>query len=308
MERIASQQACQLFIEQEIERGLEEGKTKYAIGQEIAALIEKYFEAKVSPHTIEQRAHRVEEKILTNVSKRDFPTKEQDFEEGPEPERIISGPIGKYEDLDNNVKRCLKCGELWAADLDYCPYCNISPEARQLHIRKEQERQPAPHVSYNTGENEWYTPKEYIEAARKVMGGIDLDPASSIAANGIVRATSFFSKSANGLDQKWWGNVFLNPPYSSDLIKKFTSKFIFHVQSSEIHSGIVLVNNSTETAWFRKLIDSAAAVLFTSHRVKFLDPQGNPGAPLQGQAFIYFGDSPDRFLNEFNKFGWGTEL
>ena len=32
------------------------------------------------------------------------------------------------------------------------------------------------HVGQATGENEWYTPKEYIEAARTVLGNIELDP------------------------------------------------------------------------------------------------------------------------------------
>lgn len=166
----------------------------------------------------------------------------------------------------------------------------------------------SPHVSFNSGENEWYTPPEYIEAARRVMGSIDLDPASSDIANRTVKATTFYTKEGSGLDKPWSGNVFLNPPYSSDLIKQFSSKFAGEVLAGNIKTGIILVNNATETVWFRELIDCASAVVFSTGRVKFLDPQGNPGAPLQGQAIIYCGEKPRAFLVDFNNFGWGALL
>jgi phage N-6-adenine-methyltransferase len=174
---------------------------------------------------------------------------------------------------------------------------------------KAAEKAANTHVAHNSGENEWYTPSEYIEAARRSLGGrIDLDPASSEIANRIVKAETFYTKENSGLDKNWQGNVWMNPPYASDLIKQFCSKFAWHINEGSVKSGIVLVNNATETAWFRELVDCATAIVFTSGRVKFLDPQGNPGAPLQGQALIYCGEKAQAFVFEFKSFGWGAIL
>lgn len=164
------------------------------------------------------------------------------------------------------------------------------------------------HVSFNTGESEWYTPPEYIAAANAVMGRIDLDPASSEIANRIVGATQYYTVDDNGLDKFWAGKVWMNPPYSIELITKFVNKYAEHVINGDISEGIVLVNNATETKWFAGLVSVSNAIVFTAGRVKFLDPQGNPGAPLQGQAVLYAGPNPETFIQHFERFGWSAKL
>lgn len=164
------------------------------------------------------------------------------------------------------------------------------------------------HVSYNSGENEWYTPESYIAAAREVMGGIDLDPASSADANGIVGAARFYSIEDDGLSQPWCGRVWMNPPYAARLIDRFAARFADAIFDNEIEQGIALVNNATETTWFAVLVSAASAVIFTRGRVKFWRPDGSTSAPLQGQAVIYAGPNTDRFLGVFGQFGWGARL
>ena len=159
-----------------------------------------------------------------------------------------------------------------------------------------------PFVVNNSGNNEWYTPADYIELAREVLGTIDLDPASCDYANETVQATKYYTKADNGLEQDWYGNVWMNPPYSSDLIGKFADKLIDSL--SNISSAIVLVNNATDTSWFMTMANEASAICFTRGRVKFVSPDKKTAAPLQGQALLYFGDNPKKFVDVFSSKGW----
>lgn len=157
-----------------------------------------------------------------------------------------------------------------------------------------------PHVTNNSGENEWYTPPRIIEAARRVMGGIDTDPASSDFANKTVKAKRYFTAETNGLMQKWAGRVWMNPPYAQPLISEFIEAAVTKFEADEFDEACVLVNNATETQWFQRLLGPASAVCFVKGRIKYLDSTGTPAnTPLQGQAVVYLGKRPKSFAAAF---------
>jgi len=159
------------------------------------------------------------------------------------------------------------------------------------------------HVSNNSGENEWYTPSIYVEAARDVLGRFDLDPASSDVANRTVRADRIFTAQDDGLAQEWpVGAIWCNPPYSQPLMGQFAARLAQAARDGS--QVIVLVNNATETAWFQIIAAECSAICFPKTRIRFLDPDGNPaGSPLQGQAIIYSGSDVASFTEVFGQFG-----
>ncbi len=166
------------------------------------------------------------------------------------------------------------------------------------------EFQTTAHVGQNTGETEWFTPPEYAEAARQVLGAIDLDPASTPAANRVIQAAHIFTARDNGLEQQWDGRVWMNPPYAQPLITQFCEKLAASVRAGSVPAACVLVNNATETQWFRAVADVSAAICFPLGRVRFWHPKKDSATPLQGQAVLYIGRDVDRFCQMFADVGF----
>ena len=152
-----------------------------------------------------------------------------------------------------------------------------------------------PHVAHNSGETEWYTPAEIIEAARAVMGGIDLDPASCANANATVKATTWWSTEDDGLKQVWQGRVWLNPPYVAKLIDAFINKLC----ASDIEQAIVLTNNATDTQWASSLLGMGNCFCFPTGRVRFLGLNDKE----QGQMIVGVDVDPSKFTEHFAPFG-----
>lgn len=185
-------------------------------------------------------------------------------------------------------------------DRTYAALSDATPEAEKAAKND--------HRIKGTGLNEWYTPAEYLDAAREVLGGFDLDPASSAQANETVGAKNFFTIDDDGIAQPWQGSVWLNPPYSQPAIAQFSEKLASEWESGHITAAIALTHNYTDTAWFQRLAKACSAICFTRGRIGFLNPEGKKAAPTQGQAFFYFGQDVDTFASQFGAIGFVVEV
>ena len=160
-----------------------------------------------------------------------------------------------------------------------------------------------------TNDNEWYTPSCYIEAARVVMGSIDLDPASCEEANRTVKATHYYTKEDNGLIQPWHGNVWCNPPYGRSkgggnhlsYQKAFAEKLLREYTKGHITQALLLSLGNPNSLWFQPFYDYPVCHLRGQiHFTRINGEIGKFGFPL---AFIYLGPYEARFIEVFQQFG-----
>lgn len=185
----------------------------------------------------------------------------------------------------------------------------------------------AQRIHQDSGDTEYYTPLEIVDAARVVMGGIDLDPASSEAANRRVRADRIFTAADDGLKQEWRGRVWMNHPFSKgekackpSCAKKACRERGYHLDSDmpgnkhwidklldefargHVTEACCITYAATSEKWFRPLLAYPQCFLYP--RTNYLLPDGSvKRGVLKGSAVTYLGDGLHRFVTAFHRLG-----
>ena len=108
----------------------------------------------------------------------------------------------------------------------------------------------SPKAGQHKEDLELITNYDLTAAAHGVLGGIQLDPASSAVAQEHVEAEEFFTPSDDGLnEQQWFGRVYLFPPAGAYFWNKKEDRW-----KKTRASSPTLV--SSHAVWFRKLLRS----------------------------------------------------
>jgi len=129
------------------------------------------------------------------------------------------------------------------------------------------------HQSAKMQNDEWLTPPHILDA----LDIFDLDPCAPVNFPWRL-AINTFNKNDDGLNQKWFGRVWCNPPYGLEAAK-WLEKLAEH------GNGIALIFARTETKmFFDHVWNKADALLFIEGRLFFHHVTGekakaNAGAP-----------------------------
>jgi len=140
-------------------------------------------------------------------------------------------------------------------------------------------------INQDSGNVEWYTPWAIIECARALMGGIDLDPFSCARANnrpeGRVSIDYCDGKYTGcGMELEWYGNVWMNHPFSREYNEKAIAKIVHeHTRSNpSMDQACCITFASTSERWFKPLLEYPQ--FFFTGRINYLS--GETLQPIKG--------------------------
>lgn len=150
-------------------------------------------------------------------------------------------------------------------------------------------------VHFLSQSNEWRTPELIIDRTVRLFKQIDLDPCSDIDGN--VSALKHFTEKEDGLNQDWFGKIYMNPPYGREL-PKWTDKLNEEYQKANITEAIALVPSRTDTGWFQGLKEYPRCFIWG--RLKFSGQENS--APFPSMA-VYLGTNTEAFYQIYKDIG-----
>lgn len=217
--------------------------------------------------------------------------------EGRTPFKIANGDDELFPEVDRVCRHLAEIPESEMTEEDSQNFPNIFAMWFQL--------QPwiLPYGGQDSDEH--YTPAEYVEPARRVMGSIDVDPASNRRANKIIKASISYDANNSGLKKEWRGNVWLNPPYSK-IVSRFIFKLIKEHEAGRTKQAIVLwyvpLGGSKAADAIRRTAN-AMCVIPKDRPIKFIRPNGKTKPIGYQNLFYYLGPNVDKFTEEFERLG-----
>jgi DNA N-6-adenine-methyltransferase (Dam) len=139
---------------------------------------------------------------------------------------------------------------------------------------------PAAHPAERN--DRWLTPASVVAA----LGKFDLDPCGA-PDHPLAEHTYLLENGDDGLDDPWFGRVWLNPPYGR-MMRDWVERMVEH------GTGTALLPVATGTKlWQDVVFREASAIHFYRHRIKFLRRDGKDDDMVSPQAsgIIAFGEA-----------------
>lgn len=151
-------------------------------------------------------------------------------------------------------------------------------------------------IAFSDLNNELYTPRELITAAKKVIQKekFDLDPASCVFANELhipPIAEIIYDELTDGFRQPWHGDVWLSPPlgFENDGSSKQSKWFLAAEKkyaNGEISSAMILLKTDFGCSWFLR-VQNYPHVIF-NNRLCFRTPTGREkGLQDESHVLVY---------------------
>lgn len=149
----------------------------------------------------------------------------------------------------------------------------------------------------------WNTRTREAELVRRAFDGeITTDPCSN--SESVVNAQYQYTVEDNGLEQMWWGNVFINPPFDSETIFAFLVKGLVEMRvHGTAEQMIYYLPAKLDQPWWHLLALQADAVATPKGRRGFSRAgRKNQSAPFS-VVFLYFGPNIRKFERTFGPEG-----